>query len=372
MAEDGPRPDAGQPRPPLTRASSVAFSTTSTAAPPDPPASFVGRLKHADEHWAWKLGIRVCICVVDVVGIGCVAGVVSNRLHLTTNPYLGYLVDKETSPFALAVVCPFSLSFINCEYRSSANYIQIQLAISFVWSLVAILVRLLRQPPRPVHPGVIVGVDLVLWLTLIITALVTIAATISLNEFGLNPDYLLDPSYGGGYKGNYYLAPNNTWVYNITYVWDEYRASDRLRYNSTSNQWYLLPLNTSDVTRDCSPPFATCKEQDAFINALWQSKPQRFALDVTAVVAQIVVLLLHFALFVWACVDTYRWNTSKRGDEVHVLAQSMIQNMHQRGLITIHGNVARTQQPMQQWHPAPAPAPALAAPRPVVISGRWA
>jgi hypothetical protein len=227
---------------------------------------------------------------------------------------------------------------------------------------VVILVHLFREPPRPVHPGVVVGLDLVLWLFLSATALLTVGAASSLNRFGRDPNFLPDPSYGGYsyYSGGYYLAPNDTWVFNVTSV-------------------------RSNVIRDCTPRFATCAEQDAFVNTLWRAKPQRFALDVTVATAQIIVLLLHFALFVWGCVDTNRRNRSKRGDNAHFLAQAMVQDMQHRGMITVHGGgpvvyapvvygeAVRGQVPYgppahgpTQWHPAPVPA------TPPIKTERWA
>lgn len=202
-------------------------------------------------------------------------------------------------------------------------------------------------------------------------ALFTIAAVSSLNSFGLDSNRLPDPSYPSSYRGSYYLAPNNTWVYNVTYVWDTYRSGDGgARFNSTSGEYYYPPVNLSDVVRDCSPGFATCKLQDDFINTLWHGKPQRLALDVTVAVAEILALLMHFTLFVWACVDTHRRNSSKKGDQAQVIAQAIIQDMQERGLVTIHGSGPMHQQryPMQ---PAPMP-PAPIAPFTIVKAERWA
>ena len=62
-----------------------------------------------------------------------------------------------------------------------------------------LLIYLLRRPPSPIHPGICVGIDLILWLGLIVTGLFTIGAIFSIWTYG-SDGYIEDPSYGqGGY-----------------------------------------------------------------------------------------------------------------------------------------------------------------------------
>jgi hypothetical protein len=238
---------------------------------------------------------------------------------------------------------------------------------------------------------VVVGLDLILWLWLGITALLTIGAASGLSRFGRDANFLPDPSYGSSYGSSYgynhrgyYLTPNDTWVYNVT---SAYSGRDML-YNTTSGEWYYVSPSPSNIIRDCTPQFATCAEQDTFINTLWRAKPQRLALNLTVATAQIIVLLLHFVLFVWGCVDTHRRNQQKKKDNVnvHLVAQAMIQDMQRRGMVTVHGGGPVVYGPMlygpavhntgpygpiaygppMQPHPEPAPRP------PPIRTERWA
>ena len=288
--------------------------------------SYLQRLKQGEQHVFWKLSLRTVIIIFDIICMGCSAWLLANALQFNANPYMGYFSGPEVSPWAL-VVC----------------------GLSFIFCLVCILVLLLRKPPRPAHPGIAVGCDLILWLAFIVTALFATFGAIYLSYFGNDGDTLSDPSsYNGEYSGEYYLAPNNTWIYNITSV-SPYSASStggiysgsygNYFWNSTRGSYQLnntMP-STSSVHRDCSSAaFVNCREQDAYINHLWHTRHQRFATEIVAAALQWINMLLHFVLFVWACVDTHRYNREFKQKKVNAVADRVIQDMQARGLITVN------------------------------------
>ena len=116
--------------------------------------------------------------------------------------------------------------------------------------------------------------------------------------------------------------------------------------------------------RDCEPLFDNCADQDAYINAIWQGKSQRYALDVLVCVCEVIVIILHFALFVQACVDTHKRNRGMRADVV----TQVLQDMESKGLITVHAQGSRAQPPVDGWNEKSTPAPAVPPP----AAGRYA
>jgi len=177
-----------------------------------------------------------------------------------------------------------------------------------------------------------------------VTALFTTAAIFSLSGFGDDPEYLSDPSYGNDYSGNYYRADNGTWLYNVTSVstYSNDNYGDYF-YNYTRQDWQMNTTvpDTSSVERDCSPYFDNCIEQDRYINKLWDTKNQRYATTVLMGAVQWLCVLMHFILFVWACVDTHRRNAGMKQKKVNAVADRVIQDMQARGLITVNGATGR-------------------------------
>lgn len=164
-----------------------------------------------------------------------------------------------------------------------------------------------------------------------------IGGLISTVDFRSN-SYLSDPSYHSNYSGSYYLAPNNTWVYNITYV-------SRGYYNSTSGRYVYVPGDIHNVTRDCGPRFSTCVEQDLAVNRVWHAKSR---IEYSEIVMNTVVFLdalLHFVLFVWACVDTHKHNSMKKekkktqGQAVELRTMA---DLDARGMFVNHANHSDT------------------------------
>ena len=230
------------------------------------------------------------------------------------------------------------------------------MTVSFLWCLIVILVNLLRRPPRQPHPGIAVGIDLILWLGLIVTALFTIGSVITTASFGSNPNYLSAGTYNGHYDGKYSLASNGTWVYHITYVDNScYDYSSRgCHYNYTTGV-YTTNRTAATIHRRCEPYFDTCVEQDAYINMLWQTKPKREGLEIAVAAVQWLGVLFHFILFVWACVDTNRRNRSHKTRDEAVIAERIIRDMQARGLITVHNSAVVGTQRREMEQPGRAP-----------------
>ena len=311
-----------------------------------------------------------------------------------------------------------------------------QLVVSLIWCLVVVLVLLLRRPPRAVHPGIAVGIDLVLWLAFIFTLLFSVVSVLSVAEFD-GPDY-----YSNRYEGSYSLAPNDTWVwvqstndyynyhklakktdaagvtglttistvsasatrasadaamttpppvlsaaakrvlglssstsdlfdinepltyddtyddtytygdpdYNDPYTYEDPDYNDPYTYDDpfddyttdSYGNYYLVTSTVStttttsrlrpSATRDCSSEFTSCAEQDAYVNEVWHNKSRRYALELLAAIVQGIAIVTHFALFVWACVDTHRRNRARRTD---AMALNLLQDMRQRGYVMV-------------------------------------
>ncbi|KAF2702944.1 hypothetical protein K504DRAFT_189315 [Pleomassaria siparia CBS 279.74] len=221
------------------------------------------KLDAGEENWKWKLGLRVALVVVVIIGTGCVGGAMVQIVQPSESYWMSY---------DLWLLWPALITF----------------GVSFIWCLICILVLLLRRPPRPVHPGVAVGMDLVLWMGYIITTWLVVSACIS--ALTLGSDGAIDSYSSYGY---YTQASNGTWD-----------------------------------------------------NALYTAIKKKAGIEVTAAVCQGLALVLHFALFVWACVDTHRRRRSKTSVDAEKLAAEIIGRMVRDGaIIQAPGQAAQQQQP---------------------------
>lgn len=293
--------------------------------------TYLHRLKQGEQHVFWKLSLRFAIIVLDIIAIGAAAWILANALKFHANPYIGFFTGASISPYIFLVS-----------------------GLSLVFCLVCILVLLLRRPPKPAHPGIAVGCDLVLWLAFLVTALFAVVSAIYLNDFGNDGRRLADPSYPSDYSGEYRLAPNDTWVYHVTSVSPYYSTATSSAavpgytdtgygtyfYNATRGTYQLNTTRPalSSVQRECTSDgaFPSCAAQDAYINTLWHSRHARLATGALVAATQCLNVVLHFVLFVWACVDTHRRNRAARRGKVEAVADQMIRDMQARGLITVH------------------------------------
>lgn len=243
-------------------------------------------LNSRDRYWKFKTVLQIVTIIVGIIGIGAVAWSVQTA---STNNYYFY-------SYELVATWPSLITF----------------AISIIWCLTCILVLVVKK--RPIHPGLRVAMDLLLWLGFLVTGLFAVVVLVYVMDWGTNGDFGFSSSYG-----DYELQPNGTWV------WE----------NSSSSSTY------SSRSRDCARSsssynyygFSNCAEQDAYINDLWQKKPHRVSIILMGVVCNFIVLLLHFVLFVWACVDEHRRRHSRVSQDAEKLAANIVQTMIQNGAI---------------------------------------
>jgi hypothetical protein len=249
-------------------------------------------LEAGDAHWKWKIALRAVTIIVGLIGIGCAAWITAHfsdsSLGGYSSYYYYYFDDAWTLPWTL-----------------------ITFTLSVVWSAACVIVFFARRSNAPMHPGAQVGCDLILWLGFIVTATFALVGTLSVYGWGS------DGSLGySSSSGEYTQASNGTWV------WTTSSSSSSSYYGSSS--------------RGCesgSYSFSSCAQQDAYVNALWDAKTQRYNLDLTATVCQFLALLLHFILFVWACVDTHRKNSRGVTKDAEKLAADIVMNMVKAGAI---------------------------------------
>jgi len=98
------------------------------------------------------------------------------------------------------VIAPIALTAFTTYYGEFyATWLLIPLGVSFFWNIAVITVRLCR--PRPMHPGAIVALDLLIWIAFVIALIFAYAGAV----YDINNDY---NNYGPneGY-GDYYGVP---------------------------------------------------------------------------------------------------------------------------------------------------------------------
>jgi hypothetical protein len=161
--------------------------------------------------------------------------------------------------------------------------------------------------------------DLILWLAYIFTTGLAALACVALVQFGA--DGFINKDISDGYYTQY---PNGTWVYNATEYAQSYNTARTCNGSSSrSYSYYSYSL----------PSFDNCEQQDAFVNLLWTSTKHRASVVLTGTVCQGLAFLLHFMLFVWACVDTHRRNKKKTNVDAEKLAADIIGRMVRDGAI---------------------------------------
>lgn len=283
VATDAVHPSATTIPPP-------AANTTAPAT--EQPSTFNARLNDADRYWKFKGVLQLVLIITGFIGIGTIGWTIS------TSPNYGFTYGYES----FWGLWPMLVTF----------------TISIVWCLACILVLVFRK--KPAHPGLRVAMDLLLWLGFIVTILFAMVALLELRSWGEYGD--LGFGYSSSY-GDYELADNGTWVWerDSDYV-TRARDCDRNSTSSSSSRYYYE-----------MPPFANCAEQDAYINDLWKQKPFRYSVELTGVVCQYFGLVLHLALFIWACIDCHRYNRSKVSKDAEKIAAGIVQTMITNGAV---------------------------------------
>lgn len=323
MAVDSPLAHTNMPAQPAATATApqsnapmmapVQANATQHTSADQEPLTYNEQLNAADRLWKFKLALTIVLILTGIIGIGCIAWAVSTSHNFRSGYDYGY--DSTWS-------LPWGL---------------ITLSISVLWCILCATLFLLRK--RPVHPGLRVTMDLLLWLGLLVTALFTLIAlfdVISWGEYGsLGYDSGFDSRYG-----EYVLEKNNTWVWQqdsdagVTY--------ERVCNGSTSSTYSYDYYYTDN-------PFKNCAEQDAYVNALWAAKPNRARTELTGVVCQFIGVLLHFVLFVWACVDCHRHRKGKVSKDAEKLAAGIVEKMVQSGAVVPAPGQAHTRNTGAGW-----------------------
>lgn len=259
-------------------------------------------LNNADRYWKFKSALQTILIIVGLIGIGTLGWA------MATISSLGFFFSFDTTWGLWPALLTFSCSVI--------------------WCAVCIVVFQFRK--RPVHPGLRVAIDLLLWLAFICTAMFALFVYSDLanwGDFG-DIDYGISSSYG-----DYRLLSNNTWVWQQDSDYPSYiRNCDRNSTTRSSSSYY-------------NNMFTDCAQQDAFINSLWSQKSHRQSVELTGVVCQFLSLILHFALFIWACVDCHHHNRSKVSKDAEKLAANIVQTMITNGAIIPPPGQAH----MRQW-----------------------
>ncbi|KAF2127004.1 hypothetical protein P153DRAFT_74736 [Dothidotthia symphoricarpi CBS 119687] len=309
----------------------LATTSTSLQAPTSSPQeSLNAKLNASDRYWKFKATLRTVLLLTNIIGTGCIAWAVATSTEITM---------YDESWVLWSGLIPFS--------------------ISIVWCGICLLVFLVRK--RPVHPGARVALDLLLWLGFLGTALLTMVSVVTLMQWGESGELsTYDYSYGySSGNGGYELADNGTWV------WDSGSTSE-------SSSTTLRPCD-GESSNTLAYGRTSCDEEEAFINRLWREKPHRINVVLAGDACQYLGLLLHFALFVWACVDTHRHRRGGVGKDAEKLAAEIVMKMVKNGAVipppgqinsrpAMGQPVFYPQQGMQPIHPQQAYSPQLYSP----------
>jgi hypothetical protein len=82
---------------------------TTTAAPAaegtQSSTTFIQNLRNGEQHWAWKIGLRTTLCVLDIIGLGVTAALAVASSSIADNAFYGFSeLDWFYLPGALAAV----------------------------------------------------------------------------------------------------------------------------------------------------------------------------------------------------------------------------------------------------------------------------
>ncbi|KAF2621136.1 hypothetical protein BU25DRAFT_435685 [Macroventuria anomochaeta] len=262
----------------------------------DEPLTYNEQLNAADRYWKFKMALNIALILAGIIGIGCIAWALDTANRLLSDYNYGF--DSTWS-------LPWGL---------------ITFSISIIWCMLCIALFVFRK--RPVHPGVRVTMDLLLWLGFLVTALFTLVALFDVLYWGEDGSLDYSSNWSSRY-GGYVLQKNNTWVWEQSSSYSGVTGFDRsCNGSSSSNNYYYTNL-----------PFHNCAEMDAYVNQLWQEKPNRARVELTGVVCQFLGLVLHFTLFVWACVDCHKHRHSKVSKDAEKIAAGIVENIVRGGAI---------------------------------------
>ncbi|KAI9706113.1 MAG: hypothetical protein M1836_005519 [Candelina mexicana] len=159
-------------------------------------------------------------------------------------------------------------------FRVAATVFSI-LGSSIIWNILNFIVLLARN--KPIHPGANVGCDLILWIAFVVTGVIA--------AFGVDED---------------------------------------LRFEGSFRYYYSYSDYPGARSGETCPGFDSCDD------ALGVLK-QRGEVEAAGVAFAFVVMILHFALFVAACIDVHALNRSKDEQRAVKVAETIIAGMEKRG-----------------------------------------
>ncbi|KAF2090123.1 hypothetical protein K490DRAFT_62999 [Saccharata proteae CBS 121410] len=231
---------------------------------------------HFEEHlWIWKASLRAFTIIICLIGVIIFAWAAAYKYSASYGDEYGDWLDGAVSGFYI-----------------------IPLGLSIIFNFIVLLVLFLRK--RPAHPGIAVGIDLILWLALLATGLLATGGAYTAY-------YWSSSYYGNGYDDNGYYDNGGSYVYNATLGYEVYVPD-----SSTETPCY---------------PFDSCAQQAQVESAVMH----RGVVEFVGVAMTFTALLLHFVLFVWACVDTHRRNGSTTQKKARVIADQIIAEMRDQG-----------------------------------------
>ncbi|KAF2836361.1 hypothetical protein M501DRAFT_987524 [Patellaria atrata CBS 101060] len=221
-----------------------------------------------DKRWAWKFWLRVITFIFASVSLGCCA-------YVLANPRRGYRWSGYWDTLSMFVV-------------------MWPLGASVLWNLTAILTYVFST--GPIHPGAVVGLDLIIWLVLFLTGIFGTIEGVQDAEWRAR-NYYGDSSYGDWRTIN----GTDTWVPNGYGSDNEYACQ----------------------------PFDTCADS---VKAQRQLT-DRATVQLVGMAYLWLIVLLHFALFVCGCIDTHDRRAKAKTREATVIAERIISEMQARGQI---------------------------------------
>lgn len=236
------------------------YPAQQTFEPPRPPQNKV---------WEFiKLGLQSLSFVLAVVGVG---------LGFSTINYV-YFVDTVVIAAAPPVsLFPPSSICIYCELVLATTNTLKKCIIAVLWSGAELITRAFRKFKAGIHPGAHVALSLIIFLVAVI----------------------LTSLFGPWFQ--------NSW--NDNYDGDNDGDSCSYRYNSTTNN-YVYSCNDNSNDPDVIAARHTFSHEQSVAYA--------------AAVITYIISVIHFILFVGACVDTSKVNTAA-SRPIYVIAQPMMQ-----------------------------------------------
>ncbi|KAH9865964.1 hypothetical protein J1614_008528 [Plenodomus biglobosus] len=247
--------------------------------------------KATDCSWKSKSGLHLLVILTSLIGVGCIAYLFSTLSLWPTSSY------NPVAPWDLwPSLITFSASTLWCGF-----------------CLVFLILR--KKRPNPIHPGLCVSINLILWLAFVFTALLALLASRMIMRFGHAGqvvEYVSMDGYTSSTYGYYALAENGTWL------WErDMRLSEEslIEPRTCQGSGYpsIPPLGHSDHGSALNANAVACATQDAGVNHLWRAKPTRVAVTLVALVCQFIGLVGHFTWFVCACVDTKKYRRGRVG-----------------------------------------------------------